>query len=67
LHLAKNQPLPKLGRQFADGFAAIFADGSPRFLGKTVPSQLIHSVITSRNGEFVTPDQFGPDPKPGAE
>jgi len=54
----ETKPLPRLGRQFHDGFVVSFADGSARFIRQTVPAQVIRSAITSRGGERITGDQF---------
>ena len=52
------KPLPKLCGMFAGGFNAGFADGSARFIGRTVPDRVLRAVITSKGDELVTPDQL---------
>jgi hypothetical protein len=47
------QPLPKLGGQFPAGFYAVFADGSVRFLKKTVPESALRALITHDGGEVI--------------
>jgi hypothetical protein len=51
-----DKPLPKLGRQFDDGFHAAFADGSVRFLGNWTDPKLLRALITSSGGEAITGD-----------
>ena len=53
----KTKPLPKLGRQFDDGFHVAFADGSVRFLNKESDPQVLRALITSNGGETVTADK----------
>jgi hypothetical protein len=43
------KPLPKLGGTFPDGFYAVFADGSVRFIKNGTDEKLIRALIT-RNG-----------------
>ena len=43
----KEKPLPKLGRQFDDGFHAAFADGSVRFLGNANDPDIVRRLITT--------------------
>jgi len=49
----KKKPLPKLGRQFPDGFHAAFVDGSVLFLRKDLSPDVLRSLITSDGGEIV--------------
>jgi hypothetical protein len=60
----KDQPLPKLGGQFADGFYVAFADGSARFLSRKVASETLRVLITRGDGEVITPDKLGPWSRP---
>ncbi|HEX3447935.1 MAG TPA: sigma-70 family RNA polymerase sigma factor, partial [Isosphaeraceae bacterium] len=60
----KEKPLPKLGRQFDDGFHAAFADGSVRFLSNAINPDIVRRLITRSGGEFVTVDMLLPDPRP---
>lgn len=53
----KTKPLPKLGRQFGDGFHVAFADGSVRFLNKESAPQVLRALITRNGGEIVTADK----------
>jgi hypothetical protein len=46
------KPLPKLGGLFPDGFYAVFADGSVRFIKNGTDEKLIRAMIT-RGGEKV--------------
>jgi prepilin-type processing-associated H-X9-DG protein len=43
-----DQPLPPLGGAFDDGFHALFADGSVRFIPHTTDEQVIRAYITGR-------------------
>jgi hypothetical protein len=43
-----DQPLPPLGGAFKDGFHALFADGSVRFIPHTTDEQTIRAYITGR-------------------
>lgn len=47
----ETKPLPKLGRQFEDGFFAVFADGWPRFLSREVAPETIRSLIRRGDGD----------------
>jgi hypothetical protein len=42
------EPLPKLGGQFEDGFYVGFADGSVRFLSRTIAPETLRALITQR-------------------
>jgi hypothetical protein len=53
----RTKPLPKLGRQFDDGFHVAFADGSVWFLNKESDPQVLRALITSNGGETVTADK----------
>jgi RNA polymerase sigma factor (sigma-70 family) len=54
----KEKPLPKLGRQFDDGFHGVFADGFVLFFGNETDSDVIRQLITSNGRETVTRDMF---------
>jgi RNA polymerase sigma factor (sigma-70 family) len=58
LEYDETKPVPKLGHQVEDGFFAALADASARFFQKTIPDKALRSLITSRGGEPITPDQF---------
>ena len=42
----KKKPLPKLGRQFDDGFFGAMADGSVRFFGNNIDKDFLRALIT---------------------
>jgi Sigma-70, region 4/Protein of unknown function (DUF1559) len=63
----KEKPLPKLGRQFDDGFHASFADGSVQFFGNAKDPNVVRLLITSNGGETITPDMVRSDPQPPEE
>ena len=48
------KPLPKLGGHFADGFCAVLADGSARFIRKGTDEKVLRAAITANGGETVT-------------
>jgi RNA polymerase sigma factor (sigma-70 family) len=48
-----NKPLPKLGGQFKDGFAAATADGTPHFIKKTIDPTLLNALVTRNGGEVI--------------
>ena len=54
------KPLPKLGGQFEDGFYVTFADGSVRFLSRTIAPETLRALITCGDGEVITFEQLGP-------
>jgi hypothetical protein len=54
----KDKPLPKLGRQFNDGFHVAFADASARFLGKEIDPETLRALITSSGEEVVNFDKL---------
>ncbi len=60
LAYGKEQPLPKLGGQFEDGFYVAFADGSARFLSRKVAPETIRALIMRSDGEVITFDKVGP-------
>ncbi len=51
-----DKPLPKLGGQFADGFHAVFADGSAFFIARTIDEHLLRALVTRSGGEVVDRD-----------
>ncbi len=48
------KPLPKLGRQFDDGFYGAMADGSVRFFRNDIDKDFLRALITCRGGEIIT-------------
>jgi RNA polymerase sigma factor (sigma-70 family) len=65
LEIARDKPLPPLGRLFGDGFNAAIADGSVRYLSTALNPQVLRALITSNGGEVISPDQLDPpNPKP---
>jgi hypothetical protein len=51
------KPLPKLGGHYgAPGFLAAFADGSVRFISKSIAEQTLRALITRNGGEAVGND-----------
>jgi hypothetical protein len=46
-----DKPLPKLGKQTPEGFQAAFADGSVRFISKSVSEKTLKAMITRAGGE----------------
>ena len=55
----ENKPLPKLGGQFKDGFAAVTADGAPHFIKKTLHPLMLSSLITRNGGEVIDAASIG--------
>jgi RNA polymerase sigma factor (sigma-70 family) len=51
-----DKPMPKLGGLFERGFNAGFADGSVRFIAKTINDRLLRALITRNGGEPVSGD-----------
>ena len=47
------KPLPKLGGLYQDGFTAVFADSSARFLTRDLDEETIRACITRNGGEPV--------------
>ena len=63
----KKKPLPKLGRQFDDGFYGALADGSVRFFGKnTTDKNFLRPLITCNGGEIINFAQEHVTPSPDA-
>jgi RNA polymerase sigma factor (sigma-70 family) len=50
--------LPELGGVFKDGFNAMFADGSVRFLSKKIQPDVLRAIVTRNGGEIVNSDQL---------
>jgi RNA polymerase sigma factor (sigma-70 family) len=63
----KDKPLPKLGRQFVDGFYVAFADGSVRFVGNGNDPEVFRRFITRSGGEIITADMLQGAPQPAEE
>ncbi len=53
LPFGPNVALPPLGSPQADGFLVSFADGSVRYIKRTVPDATLRSLITRAGGEVV--------------
>jgi Protein of unknown function (DUF1559) len=47
----KEKPLPELGGLFKDGFHALTAGGSARFLRRSLNPEVLHALITHHGGE----------------
>ena len=45
------KPLPKLGGLYQDGFTAVFADSSARFMTRDLDEETIRACITRNGGE----------------
>jgi hypothetical protein len=50
------KPLPKLGGLFKDGFHAALADGSVRYIDRSITENTLRSAITRNGGEVLGPD-----------
>lgn len=46
-------PLPELGGLYPEGFQATLADGSARFLSKSIAEPLLRALITKAGGEVI--------------
>jgi hypothetical protein len=53
---ASKAPLPKLGGIFKEGFSAALADGSVRFVKRSVSEKTIRAAITPAGGELLGAD-----------
>ena len=53
-----NGPLPDMGGFTADGFNALFADGSVKYLKKTIPALVFKALITRDGGEVISSDSY---------
>ncbi len=62
----KKKPLPKLGRQFDNGFFGAMADGSVRFFGNNTDKDFLRALITRSSGEIISFDQERVFPRPDA-
>ncbi len=62
----KEKPLPKLGRQFDEGFHVAFADGSVRFVGNAVDPDVVRRFITHSGREIIFADMLRDQPRPAA-
>jgi hypothetical protein len=60
----KTKPLPKLGRQFDDGFHVAFADSAVRFLSRKIAPEVLRALITRSGGEIVAADRLQSQPRP---
>jgi hypothetical protein len=54
----KDKPAPALGGQFVTGFHVTFADGSARFIPKTIGASVLKALITPRGGETLRADMI---------
>jgi hypothetical protein len=52
------KPLPKLGSARPEGFLALFADGSVRFMKKTTTEKVLRALITRNGGEEIHPSDY---------
>jgi hypothetical protein len=53
-----DKPLPKLGMPRADGFLALFADGSVRYIRKTTKEKTLRALITWNGGESISSSEI---------
>ncbi len=51
-------PLPELGGFLENGFNALFADGSVRFLKTSIQPHVLKALITRDGGEVVSSDSY---------
>jgi prepilin-type processing-associated H-X9-DG protein len=51
-----DKPLPKLGGVYTNGFNALFADGSVRFISQAITEKTLRAVITRNGGEVIGDD-----------
>jgi RNA polymerase sigma factor (sigma-70 family) len=58
----KEKPLPKLGRQFSDGFFVACADGSVRVIPYGIDPDKLRRFITRSGGEVISIDWLRGDP-----
>jgi hypothetical protein len=56
------KPLPKLGRQFDDGYYVAFADGAVRYIGNAISPLVLRLFITCSGGEPIGSDMLKFDP-----
>ena len=50
--------LPELGSKTTNGFDTLFADGSVRFIIKTVDPSVLRALITKDGGEVISQDAY---------
>ena len=55
IEYASDKPLPSLGGFSEEGFNAAFADGSVRFISKSMKESELRAYITARGREVITP------------
>ena len=53
IEYAKNKPVPSMGGFSESGFNAAYADGSVRFLSKTLDESMLRAIITARGDEVI--------------
>jgi hypothetical protein len=56
LQVNAKDPLAGLGRPGQTGFPAAFADGSVRYIARTIDAKLFYSLLTRNGGEVASPD-----------
>jgi hypothetical protein len=56
VHFDPNGPLPKLGGLFNGNFTVAMADGSTRYISKSVSQTTLRAAITANGGEVLGPD-----------
>lgn len=54
IEYAKDKPVPSMGGFSESGFNAAFADGSVRFLAKTLEESMLRAMMTARGGEIIS-------------
>jgi hypothetical protein len=57
LRYAPDRPLPDLTGIFDDGFRAVMADGSARFIKKEISETTLRAAITRNGGDTLGPDR----------
>ncbi len=62
----KKKPLPKLGRQFANGFYGAMCDGAVRYYRNNTDKDFLRALITHNGGEMISFDQERAFPNPAA-
>jgi uncharacterized protein (TIGR03067 family) len=58
LAYAADQPLPKLGGLYTDGFHILLADGSVRFVKKKFNEKILRLAITRNDGQSINLDEL---------
>ncbi|MGP0067454.1 MAG: M56 family metallopeptidase, partial [Isosphaeraceae bacterium] len=53
-----NGPLPELGGFTPDGFNALIADGSVRYIKRSIPPLVLKALITRDGGEVINSDSY---------